>query len=96
VLVVNEPAGQIVHYLYGAFGGASFGPEHLTKKVPANVKKVIIYTAFPDMANRDSYPVTEKVTFTHNWGDVLKILEADYPASANVAVFPYAEMQYTK
>jgi hypothetical protein len=48
------------------------------------------------MANRDSYPVTEKVTFTHNWGDVLKILEADYPASANVAVFPYAEMQYTK
>ena len=96
VLVVNEPAGQIVHYLYGAFGSASFGPEHLTKKVPANVKKVLIYSALPDLANRESYPATEKVTFLHNWGDVLKILEADYPASASVAVFPYAEMQYTK
>ena len=96
VLVVNEPAGQIVHYLYGAFGSASFGPEHLTKKVPANVKKVLIYSALPDLANRESYPATEKVTFLHNWGDVLKILEADYPSSANVAVFPYAEMQYTK
>ena len=96
VLVVNEPAGQIVHYLYGAFGSASFGPEHLTKKVPANVKKVIIYTALPDMANRDSYPVSEKVISLHNWGDVLKILEADYPASANIAIFPYAEMQYTR
>jgi nickel-dependent lactate racemase len=96
VLVVNEPAGQIVHYLYGAFGSASFGPEHLTKKVPANVKKVIIYTALPDMANRDSYPVSEKVISLHNWGDVLKILEADYPATANIAIFPYAEMQYTR
>ncbi len=96
VLIVNEPAGQIVHYLYGAFGGASFGPEHLFKKVPPNVNKVIIYTTYPDLANRDSYPISEKVTFLHKWDEVLKILETDYPSSANVAIFPYAEMQYTR
>jgi nickel-dependent lactate racemase len=96
VLVVNEPAGQIVHYLYGTFGSESYGPEHLLKKVPLNVNKVIIYTPYPDLANRDSYPVSEKVIFLYKWGEVLKVLEADYPSSANVAVFPYAEMQYTK
>ena len=95
-LVVNEPAGQIVHYLYGAFGSESYGPEHLLKKVPLNVNKVIIYTPYPDLANRDSYPVSEKVTFLHKWGEVLKVLEGDYPSAANVAIFPYAEMQYTK
>jgi len=96
VLVVNEPAGQIVHYLYGAFGSASYGPEHLIKKVPLNINKVIIYTPYPDLANRDSYPVSEKVIFLHKWGEVLKVLEADFPSCANVAIFPYAEMQYTR
>jgi len=28
--------------------------------------------------------------------DVLKVAKADYPSAANVAVFPYAEMQYSK
>jgi hypothetical protein len=34
--------------------------------------------------------------FVDKWDDVLKILEADYPSAADVAVFPYAEMQYTR
>jgi hypothetical protein len=42
------------------------------------------------------FPVSEKVIFLDKWSEVLKVLEADYPSSARVAVFPYAEMQYTR
>jgi hypothetical protein len=35
------------------------------------------------------------VLFLDKWDDVLKVLAADYPSAADVAVFPYAEMQYT-
>jgi len=34
--------------------------------------------------------------FVHKLTDVLNVLEADYPGAAQVAVFPNAEIQYTK
>jgi hypothetical protein len=41
------------------------------------------------------FPKSEKVIFLDEWNEVLKMLEGDYPSYANVAVYPYAEMQYT-
>jgi nickel-dependent lactate racemase len=96
VLVANEPTGQVIHYLLGAWGCETCGPEYKIRIVPQKVNKVIIYTKYHDLASRAVFPVSEKVTFIHNWSEVLRVLEADYPSSANVAVFPYAEMQYTK
>ena len=96
VLVANEPTGQVIHYLLGAFGCETCGPEYKMKILPQKVSKVIIYTKYHDLASRAVFPVSEKVAFMHDWNEVLKVLEADYPSSASVAVFPYAEMQYTK
>jgi nickel-dependent lactate racemase len=96
VLVANEPTGQVIHYLLGAWGCETCGPEYKMKIVPQKVNKIIIYTKYHDLASRAVFPVSEKVIFLHNWSEVLRVLEADYPSSANVAVFPYAEMQYTK
>jgi nickel-dependent lactate racemase len=96
VLVANEPAGQIVHYMFGAFGCESCGPEYKMKALPAKVNRLIVYTKYHDIANHSTYPKSEKVVFLDKWSDVLKTLETDYPSSADVAVFPYAEMQYTQ
>ena len=96
VLVANEPAGQVVHYLLGTFGCESCGPEYKVRNMPQMVNKVIVYAKYHDLASRAMFPVSEKVVFMHNWSEVLKLLESDYPSSANVAVFPYAEMQYTR
>jgi nickel-dependent lactate racemase len=96
VLVANEPAGQVVHYLLGTFGCESCGPEYKVKKVPQQVNKIIVYQKYHDLASRIIFPVSDKVIFMHNWNDVLELLEEDYPTTADVVIFPYAEMQYTK
>ena len=56
---------------------------------------LIIYTKYHDLAGRSVFPKSEKVIFLDEWNEVLKMLEGDYPSYANVAVYPYAEMQYT-
>ena len=67
VLVANEPTGQVVHYLLGAFGCESCGPEYKIRRVPQRVNKVIIYTKYHDLASRTMFPVSEKVTYMHSW-----------------------------
>jgi len=96
VLIANEPSGQVVHYLLGPFGENSFGPEHQQSGVPPQVNKVIVFTEYPDLVGRGWFAKSEKMMFLHKWSDVLKVLEVDYPASASVAVFPNAEIQYVR
>jgi nickel-dependent lactate racemase len=95
VLIANEPEGQVIHYLLGAWGCEICGPEYKERLVPPKVTKLIIYQKYHDLASRQVFPVSDKVIFVHDWNAVLKILETDFPASADVAVFPYGEMQYT-
>ncbi|MDP2919126.1 MAG: lactate racemase domain-containing protein [Dehalococcoidia bacterium] len=95
VLIANEPYGQVVHYLLGPFGENSFGPESQRGTVPPHVKRLIVYTEYPDLAGHNWYPKSDKVMSVHKWDDVLKILEADYPGAASIAVFPSSEIQYT-
>ena len=94
VLIANEPSGQVVHYLLGPFGENSFGPLHQRSGIPPNIKRVIIFTEYPDLAGRGWYAKSDKIVFLNRWNDVLKVLEDDYPASASVAVFPNSEIQY--
>jgi hypothetical protein len=96
VLIANEPSGQVVHYLLGPFGENSFGPEHQQSGVPPQVNKVIVFTEYPDLVGRGWFAKSGKMMFLHKWSDVLKVLEADYPTGASVAVFPNAEIQYVR
>lgn len=96
VLIANEPAGQVVHYLLGPFGENSFGPERQRSMVPGIAGRVIIFTEYPDLAGRGWYAKSDKVFFMDRWEDVVKVLKSDYPGSASVAVFPNSEIQYTK
>ena len=96
VIIANAMEGMVVHYLLGPWGKASFGPEHQTSRVPPNVKRVIVYNEYPDLAGRGWFSNSEKFVFTDKWSEVLEILEADYPSSAEVAVFPNAEIQYVE
>jgi nickel-dependent lactate racemase len=94
VLIANEPSGQVVHYLLGPFGENSFGPLHQRSAIPPHIKKVIVFTEYPDLAERGWFASSDKIMFLHKWRDVMKVLEADYPAAASVAVFPNSEIQY--
>lgn len=94
VVMANAPEGMVTHYLLGPWGKELHGPERQAPHIPSHVKRVIIYTEYPDVAGRGWFPNAEKVMFLRKWADVLKTLEADYPSNAKVVIFPNAEIQY--
>ena len=96
VLMANATEGMVVHYLLGPWGKFVNGPERQMPIIPSKLKRIIIYSEYPDLAGRGWFPDSEKIIFLRKWSEVLKVLEADYPALAKVAVFPNAEILYTE
>jgi nickel-dependent lactate racemase len=96
VVLANAPEGTVVHYLLGPWGKDCLGPEGQQFHLPKKVKRIIIYSEYPDLAGRGWLPDSERVLYFKEWREVLKSLESDYPSSARVAVFPNAEIQYAK
>jgi nickel-dependent lactate racemase len=94
VLIANAPEGQAMHYLMGPFGKTIAGKLKLQKKVPTNVKRLIYFTEYPDLAARHYLEDTDRVVMVNDWDDVLKLLKKDFGKQAKVAVYPNADIQY--
>ncbi len=94
VLIANAPEGQMTHYLMGPFGNEIGGKLQLRMKVPENVKRLIIYSEYPELAAKHYIENDDKVVMAHNWKDVLKLLAEGRGAGTKVAVYPNADMQY--
>ena len=94
VLIANAPEGQMTHYMMGPFGNDIGGKLQLKMKIPENVKRLIIFSEYPDLASRNYIEDKEKVVMMHNWADVLKLLEKDHGPGTRVAVYPNADIQY--
>jgi nickel-dependent lactate racemase len=94
VLIANAPEGQMTHYLMGPFGNEIGGKLQLKIKIPANVKRLIIYNEYPELASRHYLENTAKVIMLDDWADVLKLLKDEHGPGTKVAVYPNADMQY--
>jgi nickel-dependent lactate racemase len=94
VLIANAPEGQMTHYMMGPFGNEIGGKLQLRMKIPENVKRLIIYNEYPELASRNYLEDTEKVIMMHDWADVLKLLGEGHGPGTKVAVYPNADMQY--
>ncbi len=94
VVVANAPEGQVLHYLLGPFGEGEYGPERQSPRVPDHVKRMIVYSEYPDLAGRGWYAASEKVVYVDKWGKVIELLQQDFPGTAKVGVYPNAEIQY--
>jgi nickel-dependent lactate racemase len=94
VLIANAPEGQVTHYLMGSFGTTIGGKFNLQMKPPDNVKRLIVFSEYPEVSIKRSMEDTERVVLTSDWDEVLKLLEADYGGEAEVAVYPIADIQY--
>ncbi len=94
VLIANEPEGQVTHYLLGPFGNDWWGPLGRGGRVPPYVKRLIVYTEYPDLASRGWFGELDRVLFLHKWDDVLQVLQESHGSNTKVAVFPNAEIQY--
>lgn len=96
VVMANAPEGMVVHYLLGAWGKFTNAPERQMASTSKKVKRVIVYSEYPDLAGNGWYPEAENVVYIKKWNEVLKLLKTDYPSSAKVVIFPNSEIQYTR
>lgn len=94
VLIANAPDGQVTHYLMGTFGRKTRGNVPLMSQIPENVNHVIIYSEYPDIAGRAYIEKSDKVSFKHEWSDVVAALEGWHKPEVAVAVLPSADIQY--
>jgi nickel-dependent lactate racemase len=94
VLIANAPEGQITHYMMGPFGNEIGGKLQLKMKIPENVKRLIIFSEYPELASRKYLEDTEKIIMVHDWADVLKLLKESHGPGTKVAIYPNADIQY--
>jgi nickel-dependent lactate racemase len=94
VLIANAPEGQATHYLMGPFGNNIAGKLRLQKKVLPQVKRLIYFSEYPDLAARHYLEDTDRVIMLDDWAEVLRLLKQDFGKQAKVAVYPNADIQY--
>ncbi len=94
VLIANVPEGQATHYLMGPFGNSIAGKLKLQKKVPPNVKRLIFFNEYPELAARHYLEDTDRVVMLSDWSEVLNLLKQSHGEQAKVAVYPNADIQY--
>jgi lactate racemase len=93
VAICNNPAGHVAHYLFGSWGNAK-RPGQIEHGFPPNVKRLFVLNEYPDMSVLAHMGSREKVSLMTKWEDILEILKKSYPGSAQVAVYPGADIQY--
>ncbi len=94
VIISNEPAGQVVHYLFGEFGKCGEGRLTLPQVLPTKVKRFIILSPFKDHVGACYFGEVSSILWVKTWEEVLDLLKAEWGNKANVAVYPDGTIQY--
>jgi len=100
VMISDAPEGQVPHYVFRSWG-SDYGGRHYEPKVRGtsglqNVRKLLIFSSYPDRTSLDWFCHIDDATIVKTWSEVLAILEQDYPGEARVAVIQDGTMQYMK
>jgi nickel-dependent lactate racemase len=94
VIISNEPAGQMVHYLFGEFGKCGEGRLQLPQPLPTKVKRFIVLSPFKDDVGAHFFGKIPSILWVKTWEEVLNLLKAEWGNKANVAVYPDGTIQY--
>lgn len=94
VLIMDCPAGQVVHYLLGSFGrqarGRLFNP--INFQLPW-LKRVVVVSPQFERSFADWLAIPDTV-WVKTWPEVMDILAQDFPDGAKAAVVPDGTIQY--
>jgi nickel-dependent lactate racemase len=94
VIISNEPAGQVVHYLFGEFGKCGEGSLQLPQPLPTKVKRFIVLSPFKDHVGACFFGKVPSILWVKTWEEVLDLLKEEWKNKANVAVYPDGTIQY--
>ena len=94
VLLMDCPAGQVVHYLLGSFGkrsrGRLFSP--INFRLPW-LKRLVVLSPQFEKSFTDWLALPDTL-WVKTWTEVMDVLTQDYPEGARVAVVPDGTIQY--
>jgi nickel-dependent lactate racemase len=96
VLIANAPEGQMTHYLMGPWGNDIGGKLQLRLRPPENVRHLIIYSEYPELASLNYLEGTDRLVMMQDWNDVLGLLGESHGAGTKAAVYPNADIQYCR
>lgn len=94
VIITNEPAGQMVHYLFGEFGRCGEGRLRLPQPLPTKVKRMIVLSPFRDHVGACFFGDVSEILWVKTWEEVLELLCSEWGREARVAVYPDGTIQY--
>jgi len=94
VVIANEPAGQVVHYLFGEFGRCGEGRLELPQPLPTKVKRFIVLSHFKDHVGACFFGQIPSILWVKRWEEVLDLLRSWWGNKANVAIYPDGTIQY--
>lgn len=94
VLIMDCPAGQVVHYLLGSFGEKARGRLFRAAdfKLPW-VKRLVVLSPQFEKSMTDWLAIPD-TAWVKTWPEVMDILNQDFPTVARVAVVPDGTIQY--
>lgn len=96
VFIANSPTGEVVHYLFDAFGKQIDEGGYTGAGVPNHIKNYIIYTEFPEARLMERFVGQERALMTRDWAKVIERLKKTHGDGAKVAVYPNADTMYLK
>jgi len=94
VLIMDCPAGQVVHYLLGSFGGKAKG--RLFSAVDFQLpwlKRLVALSPQFERSTTDWIAIPNAV-WVKTWSEVMDVIKQDFPNGARVAVIPDGTIQY--
>jgi hypothetical protein len=94
VLIMDCPAGQVVHYLLGSFGGKAKG--RLFGAVDFQLpwlKRLVALSPQFERSTTDWIAIPNAV-WVKTWSEVMDVIKQDFPNGARVAVIPDGTIQY--
>jgi nickel-dependent lactate racemase len=94
VLIMDCPAGQVVHYLLGSFGKSRRGRlfSAVNFQLPWLKRFVVLSPQF-EKSMTDWLAIPDTI-WVKSWPEVMDILKQDFPGGAKAAVIPDGTIQY--
>lgn len=96
VIIANEPAGQMVHYLFGEFGRCGEGRMTLPQPMSSRVRRLIVLSPFRDQVGACFFGRVPCLLWAKTWEEVMGLLKEEWGDGAKVAVYPDGTIQYFK
>lgn len=96
VIIANEPAGQMVHYLFGEFGRCGEGGMRLPQPLSKKVERLIVLSPFRDQVGACFFGQVSCLLWAKSWAEVLALLRGKWANGTRVAVYPDGTIQYLR